>query len=114
MSISDEIREWCDICCGEYIDADELRELADRIDAEMVELPKDADGVPTHVGDTVWGCASGMELIVNGMRLTDSWVVSTNHGLITRTSGVTHERPDSFERIADELEVAKGWCDQTG
>ncbi|MDD6566952.1 MAG: hypothetical protein PUF11_09260, partial [Parafannyhessea umbonata] len=30
-------------------------ELADRIDAETVELPRDRDGVPIHVGDTVYG-----------------------------------------------------------
>ena len=108
MKISDEIRQWCDICCDDYIDkdcCDELCKLADRIDRETVELPRDADLVPIHVGDTVWDCVSCMELIVNGMRLTDSWAVSTNHGLITRMSEVTHERPDSFERIADELDV---------
>lgn len=27
---------------------------------------------------------------------------------------LTHERPDSWERIADELEAAKGWRDQNG
>lgn len=112
MKISDEIRQWCDICCGDYIDkdcCDELRNIANRIDREIVELPRDADGVPIHVGDTVWGCSSGMELIVNGMRLTDSWAVSTNHGLISRASDVTHERPDSLEHIADELDE---WFDK--
>lgn len=34
--------------------SDELLALADRIDAEMVELPKDRDGAPIHVGDTVY------------------------------------------------------------
>ena len=103
MKISDEIRQWCDICCDDYIDkdcCDELCKLADRIDDEMVELPRDADWVPIHVGDTVWDCVSGMELIVNGMRLTDSWSVSTNHGLISRTSEVTHERPDASRKIS--------------
>ena len=33
---------------------DELRVLADRIDREMVELHKDAEGVPIEVGDTVY------------------------------------------------------------
>lgn len=111
MKISDEIRQWCDICFGDYIDkdrCDELRNIANRIDREIVELPRDADGVPIHVGDTVWGCSSGMELIVNGMRLTDSWAVSTNHGLISRASDVTHERPDSLEHIAEDIEERIG------
>lgn len=43
--ISNEIREVCDIgACH-----DELSALADRIDSEMVALPKTADGVPVHV-----------------------------------------------------------------
>lgn len=31
-----------------------LEKLADRIDREMVELPKDADGKPIRIGDTVY------------------------------------------------------------
>ena len=79
-------------------------ELADRIDAEMVELPKDADGVPIHVGDTVWGCISGMQMAVHELRLTDRWTISTDTGFAPKASAVTHARPDSFERIADELD----------
>lgn len=30
---------------------DEMRMLADRIDREMIELPKDMDGMPIHEGD---------------------------------------------------------------
>ena len=52
--ISDELRKWCDESDVDGGACDELRVLADRIDAEMVELPKDADGAPIHVGDTVW------------------------------------------------------------
>ena len=48
--ISDEIRKVAD----EY-DVLPLYGLSDHIDAEMVELPKDADGVPIRVGDTVYG-----------------------------------------------------------
>lgn len=31
-----------------------LMDLAERIDSEMIELPRDADGVPIHVGDVMW------------------------------------------------------------
>ena len=101
--ISDEIRKVAD----EY-DVLPLYKLADRIDAEMVELPKDADGVPIHVGDTVWGCISGMQMAVRQLRLTDRWTISTDTGFAPKASAVTHARPDSFERIADELAA---WCD---
>ena len=97
--ISDELRKVAD----EY-DVLPLYKLADRIDSEMVELPKDADGVPIHVGDTVWGCISGMQMAVHELRLTDRWTISTDTGFIPKASAVTHVRPDSWERIADELE----------
>jgi hypothetical protein len=106
MKISDKIRNWCidSEVLGEG-NFDKLRELADRIDDEMVELPMDADGVPVHVSDTVWGYASGIERVVTGMNLTDKWTLSTDGGYIAKSTEVTHKRPDSFERIADELDV---------
>jgi hypothetical protein len=93
-------------------------ELADRIDAETVELPKDKDGVPIHVGDTVYG-EDGRAWHVEGISLGRwaKWV----EGHVVHAMGdsgqwrdlmpewLTHERPDSFERIADELEA---WCDR--
>lgn len=51
MKVSDELRQWVDF--GKD-DCDELRELADRIDRETVELPKDANGEVIHIGDTVY------------------------------------------------------------
>ena len=105
-SISDELRKWCDLCGG-IIDSDDkakLPALADRIEAEMVELPRDRDGVPIHVGDTVWGCISGMQMAVHELGLTDRWTISTDTGFAPKASAVTHTRPDSLERIADELD----------
>ena len=105
-----------------------LEGIADRIDAEhesacaeaygngvmsvpialdesaWVELPKDADGVPIHVGDTVYGCRSGMKMTISELRMTaDGWSISTSRGYLTDAE-VTHTRPDSLESIADELE----------
>lgn len=112
MRISDEIREWCKWCDEHSAARDELCKLADRIDREMVELPKDADGVPIHVGDTVWECANGAEMTVKELRMnTDKrWVISTGGGWLYGALEVTHARPDSFERIADDLEA---WCDES-
>lgn len=53
--ISNEIREWCDLCGG-IIDSDdkaELHTLTDRIDNETVELPKDTGGKYIHEHDKV-------------------------------------------------------------
>lgn len=102
--ISDELREFADAEVLSAIQISDLKHMAKRIDAEMVELPKDADGVPIHVGDTVWGCISGMQMAVHELRLTDRWTISTDTGFIPKASAVTHVRHDSFERIADELD----------
>lgn len=103
MKTSDEIRKVAD----EY-DVLPLYGMADRVDNEMVELPRDADGAPIHVGDTVWGCISDMQMAVHELRLTGRWTILTDTGFIPKASAVTHVRHDSFERIADELEA---WCD---
>lgn len=113
MRISDEIRNWIAWCKpwwhGENsVARDELWNLADRIDAEMVELPKDADGVPICAGDTLYDCKDGHQYQVRELRLDDAWGIWTNYGFAS-ASNVTHERPDSFERIADELEK---WFDK--
>lgn len=84
-------------------------------DSMMVELPKDADGVPIHVGDTVWGCASNMKMIIDELHMTyKGWAVLTIDGFTPQGDGVTHILPDSWELIADELEDAEDWCDQNG
>ena len=102
--ISDELREFANAEVLSAIQISDLKHMAKRIDAEMVELPKDADGVPIHVGDTVWGCISGTQMAVHELRLKDRWTISTDTGFTPKASAVTHARPDSFERIADELE----------
>ena len=118
--ISDELRNWFSIDhCGSGLlvsksECGRLLALADRIDSEMVELPKDADGVPIHVGDTVWGCISGMQMAVHELGLTDRWAISTDTGFIPKASAVTHVRLDSFERIADELDEQAGSLTKDG
>lgn len=81
----------------------ELDAIADKIDNELVELPRDRDGVPIHVGDTVYGCISGRKSQATGLRLEDAWVILTNHGF-GEPHIFTHSSPDSWERIADELD----------
>lgn len=102
MKISDEIRKVSD----EY-DVLPLYELADRIDREMVELPKDADGEVIHVGDTLHDRVNDLDLQVEALRFDGQWEIRTELGYIM-PSWFVPKHPDSFERIADELET---WCD---
>lgn len=107
MKISDELRKWADDLDGDDVlcTIATLYTLADRIDREMVELPKDKDGEPIHVGDTVYGCRSGMKMAISDLRMTaNGWSISTSRGYLTDAE-VTHNRPDSWERIAYDIET---------
>ena len=63
MSITDELREYCKkvLCYTHYYD--KFWHLADRIDSEMVELPKDKDGEYIHVGDVMDGYGKTIEVV---------------------------------------------------
>lgn len=108
--ISDEIREWCD---GDEalspLQAASLSHIADRIDREMVELPRDMDGVPIHVGDMVW-LKDGRIAIVDAVEFIQEFGVNikcfnSKYGYANRSpEEVAHEDHDSLGRIADELD----------
>lgn len=126
MRISDEIRNWFSIshCASGLLvsnsECDRLLALADRIDSETVELPKDRDGAPIHLGDTVY-LEDGRKAKVYSIELTNGKdairesITVNIQGLMHCTvvnipSSLTHTNPDSWERIADELEA---WCDDS-
>ena len=113
--IGDEIREFVRRSYeDEHMDPRKLIALADRVDTEMVELPKDRDGKPIHIGDTVYahgfpdgnGGATCEVCSIEFNEGRESSIEITTSGIVTyRTpSSLTHELPDSFERIADELD----------
>ena len=118
--ISDKMREWADTCCVDYVDkadCDELRALADRVDDEMVELPRDRDGVPIHVGDTVWDVEDGMEFEVKSITMYAGGAAKVNafrEGCDAHVGPTyfTHTRPDSWERL--EEDSTKGLCEYFG
>lgn len=107
MKISDELREFIDEedLYPRYIAA--LRRIANRIDSEMVELPKTADGVPIHVGDTVYlddvrkACVTEIDIKDDCVSI-DCWDGSMH--VECHPAGITHECPDSLESIAQDLE----------
>lgn len=108
--ISNELREYCkDLYKGapNYMT---LMAIADRIDAEMVELPENMDGVPIHVGDTVY-LKDGRKYHVSRVNIArDHTSIDVNPCGTGRLffsiepTRFTHTRPDSLERIADELD----------
>lgn len=90
----------------------ELYEIAARIDAEMAELPRGKDGRPIHVDDTLYD-SDGTQWTVTHIYYyspDDGPDVVAQHGNAeinfepSDYHGMTHERPDSWERITQELE----------
>lgn len=117
--ISDELRKHAkrmrNLRIFTYKDPSEYEHLADRIDAEMVELPRDRDGAPIHVGDTVWNAnKDAIECTVTSIELyediTKIFTSCRGTEAIVSPTGLTHNRPDSWERIADDVETLV-WLD---
>lgn len=112
--ISDEIREFVRRSyADEHMDPRELLAIADRADRETVELPRDRDWVPIHVGDTVY-LKDGRKYHVSRVNLardhTSIDVTPCGTGRLffsIEPTLFTHTAPDSWESIADELVE---WC----
>lgn len=117
MKISDELREWADVHCGEECE-EYLGLLADRIDREMIELPKDVHGVPINIGDTIYA-ADGSTANVFGIYIMQYkknvvCMLSNGGSIVCAPYELSHEQPDSLERIADELDEQAGSLTKDG
>lgn len=107
--ISDDIRKWCNLCGGIIDSGDkaELRDLTDRIDNEMVELPKSADEkIWTGREMYFWtGATEGDWHDFNSLvYINGKWYVEDHDGQMYLAASVWYERPDSWDSIADELD----------
>ena len=104
-NISDELRNWCD---DPYMGrVDDLYSLADRVDAEMVELPISADGkIWTGREVCFWtGATNEDRHIFDGVTLSNGkWYIEDTACRKYKAESVWFERPDSFERIAEDLD----------
>ena len=85
----------------------------------MVELPRDRDGVPIHVGDTVYlddGRAADVARIF--FMPTKAYAMCWDGDRYTERQpyDITHTIPDtdSWERIADELDEQAGSLTKDG
>ena len=73
----------------------------------------DADGVPIHVGDTVWTVYSGEKEKVAGILLGKR--IAIESGGWRRSVDLTHKHPDSLERIdEDALMASIDYCNKYG
>ena len=106
--IRDEIREWCKWCDEHSAARDSLYKLEGRIDAEMVELPKDRDGVPIHVEDTLDGYGKTIEVVE--MRYGRSgWVLISRDGNgYADCAAFTHHHAPTVEDVLREFAYGLG------
>lgn len=117
MPQSNAVREWVRRArADEHMDLRELDAIADRIDREMVELPRDADGEPIHLGETAYATDDpSIECVVSNIDLFLNGEISIgleSRGIYTyrNPSRLSRERQDSWERIADDVETLV-WLD---
>lgn len=88
-----------------------FRDLADRIDDEMVELPRDKEGKPVHPGDIEYRTNGDIceiytiEINGGGAYVTAMVGGGTDHADIMDLDPrkLTHTMPDSLERIVDDI-----------
>lgn len=115
MKISDEIRN--DFFCNDDVGDVAYRQLlciADRIDREMVELPRGKDGKAIRIGDVVYG-EDGRKWLVRGIHYGEtkhSGPVHQVHAVDEqrrwrglKPEWLMRERPDSWERIANDIKT---------
>lgn len=104
--ISDEIRSFVKRSyADEHMDPRELLALADRVDRETMPRPRAADGEPVVMGETLYD-GSGNEWAVSDLTATFLVVAKGDGPAIIKPGGrdLSHRRPDSLGRIADELD----------
>ncbi len=74
------------LCCDEAETCKEcrvkaMRAIADRIDREMVELPKDAEGEPIHIGDVLFSSGNECRVVSITVKADEACVgVHTDEG----------------------------------
>lgn len=103
----------------------ELRVLADRIDREMVELPKDAEGEPIHIGDVLYSSGNECRVISITVKADEACVgVHTDEGVFLpsvnpkylsrkNTEPLEPEPPDSWEKLEEDANLGcRDYCEK--
>lgn len=109
MKVSDELRNWFSIDhCGSGLlvsnsECGRLLALADRIDSEMVELPKDADDEYIHIGDVMEWCDSGETLTVEGIGSDVLFYIDGENAEWTAARNKRHHHAPTVEDVLREF-----------
>lgn len=94
--------------------ADGLDRVADAMDG-MMPLPVGADGEPIRPGDDVWD-EDGTQGVVTSLTVGDgraeAYVMYDDGVARECPDRLTHERPDSFERVVRDAFALGGWSEE--
>ena len=101
--IGDELREFIDEGDLYPRHIAELRRIADLIDHEMVELPKDADGEYIHIGDVMEWCDSGETLTVEGIGSDVLFYIDGENAEWTAARNKRHHHEPTVEDVLREF-----------
>lgn len=89
--------------------ADMFERIADRIDLEMVELPRDADGEPIHVGDVLYSSGNECRVVSITVKADEACVgVHTDEGVLLPSVNpkyLSRKKPepaDSWEKLEED------------
>lgn len=77
--------------------------LADRIDSEMVELPKDAYGEYIHIGDVMEWCGSGETLTVEGIGSDVLFYIDGENAELTAARNKRHHHEPTVVDVLREF-----------
>lgn len=110
--IGDRLRAWVKDADLLFTQIVELNEIASLIDERTVELPLGGDGKPIKPGQNVRAMSIGnsdvgvvMSIRFEADGLIEIAVEREGVMRIISPEWLDHERPDSWERIADEIET---------
>ena len=110
MKISDEIRN--DFLCNDDVGEVAYRQLlciADRIDREMMELPKDADGVPIRIGDVLYSSGNECRVVSITVKADEACVgVHTDEGAFLPSVNPKYLSRKNTEPLEPEVLDADG------
>lgn len=104
----ESLRDYADVLADD-VDAPNLRDIADRIEYEMMMLPVGGDGVPIRPNETVW-TEHGDAFVVTAVPQIQSPGIRGHYEdkictLVFPASTLTHIQPDSIERIHSDAEA---------
>ena len=105
--------------------SDMMTAVAVLIDREMVELPKDAEGEPIHIGDVLYSSGNECRVVSITVKADEACVgVHTDEGAFLpsvnpkylsrkNTEPLEPEPPDSWEKLEEDVNLGcRDYCEK--